>query len=156
MKRDPLSLDALLEEKRINKYLEDLIKNKKRTPITQSEVFLSSNSDRIQALDMDISGKLIEILNHTSGLVRTVDATSFLLASTTVGKLDEAYETLEVIAARRLTVSGKDLRQILKDSDDMPLSWAVTLLGSEDDEDDEPVIPVNKSSIDLDRLHSFK
>lgn len=144
-------------------FIHKLLSNpRSATPLTGTEVEISSHLDMLLSIQDELDMNLSSFLHRNSPYVSLRDQLFFLLDSYEQNALDLAVGTLEAAYEGRIKLSAAGLVKIMQQDSEysvMP-SLMVNLLGDEtEDEDDfeqySPPQP-KKSALNLDAMRDFK
>lgn len=150
-----LSDSSLFDQVTLDLIRKILTSTKKPSPINNSHKIMIARSDQLRAINDASDKKLLSLLMTVKSYAPVDHSILFLLKAHEKGLSADALEVLEVIISEELQVVGKDLMDILAKSEEMPMSWAVSLFGDEAELRHQAAV-AQKSSIDLNRLRGFK
>lgn len=146
-------------DRRIIPLLDSIInpfRGKKWTPINAQEKLLLRNKELIRSVDKEITGGLLKLMNDVKYYAPVQDAVIFLLATNSRGRLSEGIEALEAVVEERRLVDARMLKKILKLGEEIPLPFAVSLVGDDGEKRYTEAVHTSASSIDLNKLRDFK
>lgn len=143
-------------DKRITDFVRKLLYNPyKATPISNFEIQLQERIEELISLNSYLKGDLVNLLEQSKNYIPMTDSLFFLLHAQKIGEIDEAKEALTVATYEKKSLDRESLKTLLKESKQTPMSWAVSLIGENEDERYQEQ-PKTKSGIDLSRLRDFK
>jgi hypothetical protein len=148
-----LSKDTFFD-KRLVSFIQGILFFHSMTAISGAERIFMEKAADLRQLDKDLEVPLVNLLRDMQNYAPLQEVLFFLLAARELGQTQGAYEALEAVMSEGRVVSGEDLDEILAQSAEMPMAWAVALLGKEESRNTPP--RVSTSSIDLNKLRNFR
>lgn len=122
-----------------------------RMSISGVETAIFRLRDRVVALNEEMDGGLVVLLNNTRSMVAPHDALFFLLKSSEKNCLLDARRALNVAVQESMHLDAKTLQAILANQSEMPMEWAIGIFGESNYNRDEPITK-QQSSIDLNKM----
>lgn len=143
-------------DNRLLNFITDLVYGRKPpSTINNVENVLLKKKDELIAIDNILDGNLVSLLRNSKDFVSPKDGVQFLLICHKKDILDDGVAVLEFAERDERALSLEQLRELIENSGDLPMAWAVSLHG--DDEDSRYAEPkTSKPELDLDRLKNFK
>lgn len=128
-------------------------------PINGNEARLLKMTDDLKKINLmikDDSSKfndLIHLLTELKPYIPLTDLLFFLISCKRKKMFDDALQVINMIKMAETVFSGNDLKKILDEADEIPMVFAVAMLG-DDVATREEVKRVETSSIDLGRMRA--
>lgn len=151
LKRSPFLDKTLLQ------LVQRIIWGQKVSVISSSDKKFVAKAEAIKSLNQHAPrGKgLVSFLQEVQNFVPLAEGLSFLITTEEMGRSDEGFEALEMVAREDKQVDEEMLNQILAMGEDMPFGWAVPIVGDNGAPRHQPKLQ-QKSSLDFSRLRDFK
>lgn len=153
---DNLNNSTFFDDRLIQYIQKLLVSAQKITPINNNETMLMNRRDELRELNSDLNGELIRNLTEVKSYLKVNDVTLFLLEARRMGMISEALEALDYIVREERMLNYNQLKELLDNAYDVPLSWGIVLLGEDIDDRYEKKQTTVKSGLDMDRLRNFK
>lgn len=124
---------AVFFDKRILSFIESIVYgyHRQHSVISGTEGKILARKADILALNEDLDRDLVETIRKAQAVSSVGDVLFFLLRAREMNILSDAREGIDVAIQDGRVLSKGDLKTLLVESADMPISWAVASMGEE-------------------------
>lgn len=125
--------------------------------MTALEKKLLENYEELRALDGELNGGLLSLLESTKEYVAIPDLIPFLLEARRLDLLDDAQTTLRIAVEDKRQFTAEQLASLLGEAEFTPMFWNIYVFGDavEENRYERDERRLNRPSIDIDRLREF-
>lgn len=152
---DDLNTSPLFDGRHI-KFLAGILQQRPLAPISAIEQKLLRKSKQLCSINEQLSYELLPRVQRWQKFVSVQEILAFLIETDKRGKLDHGMFILDTTITSERSPRFKDLMKIFKDSEKMPVDWAVALHSNDLDERHAKKPRDETPPINLEALKDFR